>query len=74
MTTNKNLSFLGKKVPYFMGVYPSDLIPFDILVKYKRFSLIINLDPHTKPGSHYVALFINSFSASSVQILYPVSQ
>ena len=66
MTTNKNLSFLGKKVPYFMGVYPSDLLPFDNLVKYKKFSLIINLDPHTKLGSHYVALFINKYLNNKV--------
>ena len=59
MTTNKHLNFLGHSTPFFKGVYPSDLLPFDILVKYKKISLIINLDPHTKPGSHYVALFIN---------------
>lgn len=41
----------------FLGVFPSDRVP-----SLKRFStekgLIVNLDPASKPGSHWVALFI----------------
>ncbi len=40
----------------FKGVYPVDLIP-----KYfNSGTIIINTDPSTKPGSHWVAVYINN--------------
>ena len=41
----------------FLGVYPSDQLPN--APKGKSFSLIINLDTHTEPGSHFVAVFFD---------------
>lgn len=54
----------------FLGVISSDEIPtlinkvkkFNEMKLYQkgdRFSFIMNLDPHTKPGSHWVACFID---------------
>ena len=45
-----------KDVPSFQGVYPSNLLP-DV-VKYGTY--IINFDPHTKFGSHWVAVHVQS--------------
>lgn len=45
----------------FGGVYPSDILP----KKRKQFStFIMNLDPHTLPGSHWIAIhFLNKKTA-----------
>lgn len=40
----------------FGGVYPVDLIPD---LKSKEKAMVINLDPHDKPGSHWVCLYLN---------------
>lgn len=40
----------------FYGVYPSDQLPRT--VQYPA-ALVVNTDPHTKPGSHWTAIFIN---------------
>lgn len=40
----------------FNGVYPIDCLPITCNVPY---SIIVNLDPHYKDGSHWVALTIN---------------
>ena len=41
----------------FIGVFPSDRLPKSI----KRFpsALIANVDPHNKPGSHWVAMYFD---------------
>lgn len=40
-----------------LGVYPSDLLP-----KIKKFpaALVVNLDPSTLPGSHWVSLYFDN--------------
>ena len=40
----------------FIGVYPSNLLPYELLPRPS--SLIINLDPHYREGSHWVCVFI----------------
>ena len=42
---------------YFKGVFARDNIPF--IISYPC-SLIINTDPSTRPGEHWLALFFNS--------------
>lgn len=56
------LSIINVIKPYqryniFKGVFPCDLLP-------KKFSLpaifVINLSPHSEPGSHWIAIYITS--------------
>ena len=42
--------------PLFEGVFPADLLPQKI--QYPT-ALIANTDPHTKPGSYWVAIYID---------------
>jgi len=42
-----------KDIPTFLGVYPSDLLPTFI---HKTGTVIINADPHTRDGSHWLAI------------------
>jgi len=42
-----------KDVPTFLGVYPSDLLPTTI---HKTGTVIINADPHTREGLHWLAI------------------
>lgn len=42
--------------PTLLGVFPIDLVP---PVIYKPASLVINLDPSSEPGSHWVCLYID---------------
>lgn len=44
---------LSKHVKYFQGVYPIDLLPVTLR---KPSIIIINLDKHYMPGSHWVAV------------------
>lgn len=43
---------------YFLGVYPSDKIPFSSIKQQPREKkvIIVNLDPSTEKGSHFVTL------------------
>lgn len=41
----------------FGGVYPVDLIPDHLISNQK--AIVINLDPHYKPGSHWVCLYLS---------------
>jgi hypothetical protein len=43
-----------KNIKTFLGVYPSDLLPHSI--KKQTGTVIINTDPHTKQGSHWLAV------------------
>ena len=43
----------------FLGVFPVDKIPYKSLVKQNFWSIIVNLDKHTEPGSHFVAVARN---------------
>jgi hypothetical protein len=44
---------LSKRVKYFQGVYPIDLLSSTLL---KPSIIVINLDKHYMPGSHWLAL------------------
>ena len=45
-----------KDIPTFLGVYPSDLLPTSI---HKTGTVIINADPHTREGSHWLMMHFN---------------
>lgn len=42
-------------VPY-NGVYPRDLLPRSI---HTPLAFVVNTDPHTRPGTHWTAIYIN---------------
>jgi len=46
-----------KDIPKFLGVYPSDLLPTSIP---KTGTVIINADPHTREGSHWLAIHFDT--------------
>jgi len=46
-----------KDMPSFLGVYPSDLLPG---IVHRTGTLIINADPHTKEGSHWLAIHLET--------------
>ena len=52
------LESVFKSNPGFLGVFPSNLIPKSSLTQSKKIGLIANLDPVSKPGSHWIAMFI----------------
>jgi len=45
-----------KDVPSFLGVYPSDILPPSIT---RSATLIVNTDPHTASGTHWLAIHLN---------------
>lgn len=53
MNTVQIYNILSKHVKYFQGVYPIDLLPSTFI---KPSIIIINLDKHYMPGSHWVAV------------------
>lgn len=57
MTTSDQLYNKLKFIKNFLGVFPRDRIPN---INSFPVSLILNTDPHNKPGQHWVAIFINS--------------
>jgi len=46
-----------RDVPSFLGVYPSDLLT---RIVHRTGTLIINADPHTKEGSHRLAIHLQT--------------
>lgn len=44
-----------RAAPHFLGVYPVNLLPFELVIRPS--SLIINLDPHYKGGSHWICIY-----------------
>jgi len=46
------IKFLTKHVKYFLGVYSIDLLPSTLI---QPLIIVINLDKHYMPGSHWVA-------------------
>jgi hypothetical protein len=50
-----DLHTVMKKDPSFLGVFALDRVP--PIIKKGNVKLIINLDPATKPGSHWVAIW-----------------
>ena len=57
---NREMSFLE----CFVGTYSVNLLPENPLRK-RPLGLIVNLDPHYEPGSHWVALFIDENNNAS---------
>jgi len=53
MNTTQIIKVLTKHVEYFQGVYPIDLLQSTLI---KPSIIVINLDKHFMPGSHWVAL------------------
>jgi len=53
-----------RDVPTFARVFPSDLLSALPLPGLVRFTLIINTDVHTEPGSHWVAVHLDTRSSS----------
>jgi hypothetical protein len=51
-----------RHVKSFLGVYPSDLLPHTIT---QPGTIILNTDPHTDPGSHWLAINSQPKSYSS---------
>ena len=61
MDTIQILKILKKAMgPNFVGVFPSDQLPEP--TKQKPFGMVVNLDPSTKPGSHWVAIYVSEFN------------
>jgi hypothetical protein len=58
MNTVQFYKIVTKHVKYFQGVYPIDILPSTFI---KPSIIVINLDKHYMPGSHWV---IVSFSDS----------
>lgn len=52
----------------FLGAQPSDFVKIsnynynDIIKQYKYIGVILNTDPHNKPGKHWVAIYIDNHS------------
>jgi hypothetical protein len=53
-----------KNVHSFLGVFPSDLIPSSV---HRSGTIIINTDPHTEKGSHWLAI---NFTPKSQRAFY----
>src|SRR5215469_3120914 len=53
MNTTQIRKVLSKHVEYFQGVYPIDILPSTLT---KPSIIVINLDKHYMPGSHWVAV------------------
>ena len=54
--------FTFKNFKSFLGVYPSDLLPQSIR---QAGTVIINSDPHTKEGSHWLAIYFEPKSSEA---------
>ena len=52
-----------RSVGSFLGVFPSDLLPQQPIARSGTF--FVNTDPHTKSGSHWLAIHLQSRSHSS---------
>ena len=50
-----------KDVPLCLGVYPSDILPPSIT---RPSTLIVNTDPHTASGTHWLAMYLQPRSYS----------
>lgn len=49
---------LLKNYKCFKGVYPSDRLPYNLPLP---LNIIVNTDPHYKPGQHWVCVSIDEF-------------
>jgi len=51
-----------QNVKSFLGVFPSDLLPHSIA---RSGTVIINADPHTEKGSHWLAIHFEPKASSA---------
>jgi len=58
MNTNQINRYLNKYI-CFRGTYPSDMLPHR-LSNQRPAAIVLNTDPSTKPGTHWVAIFFNT--------------
>ena len=61
LSTFELLSLLGQE-PHFIGVFPIDLLSNTnklerVMDKHTTIKLVVNLQPHHLPGSHWVAIY-----------------
>jgi hypothetical protein len=56
MNTTQIHKVLSKHVKYFQGVYPKDRLPSTLI---EHSIIVVNLDKHYMPGSHWVAVCIS---------------
>jgi len=52
-----------KNIKSFLGVYPSDMLPH--CIQQQAGNVIINSDPHTKDGSHWLAIHFEPKSSEA---------
>jgi hypothetical protein len=52
-----------RDVSTFAGVFPSDLLPSHQFPGFVRYTIIINTDVHTEPGSHWFAVHVTRSSS-----------
>ena len=60
MNTTQIDKVLSKHVKYFKGVYPMDLLPSTLI---KPSVIVVNLDKHHMPASHWVAGYTEYFDS-----------
>lgn len=51
--------------PKFLGCFPCDQLPDPNSIKFPA-SLIVNLDPHQFPGSHWIAIFVYGLDQKTI--------
>jgi hypothetical protein len=56
MNTTQIYKVLSEHVKYFQGVYPKDRLPSTLI---EPSIIVVNLDKHYMPGSHWVAVCIS---------------
>ena len=68
-TSDRQLRHLGRLhphlAPYFAGVFASDRLPTRP-VKERPQGYIVNLDPHHRPGSHWIAIWTDEYEDCTV--------
>lgn len=65
---------LMKDEPKFMGVIAKDEINLINPKKKKKFGFIINTDESSKPGKHWMAVYVDAEDDNSIEIYDPLGQ
>lgn len=59
MNTDQINRFLKRRVPYFVGTFPKNTIPY---VQKRPAMFVVNTHPSSKPGEHWVAVILINHS------------
>jgi len=59
-----------KDVRSFLGVFPSDMLPRSVT---QTGTVIINTDPHTEKGSHWLAYIVFQNHLAPITLIHTVS-